>query len=1667
MVEKLNAQNWWSNQDKNIGNINQQTQKVICRVFSRRHGITKIEEQYWTEEKQMPNILMGNNGKQEMERLAEEMLASGCKAEDTVILYSPKDEEWNKVRRIIQSKNILQSKLQCAAIETNLLNTWVKIQNEEGKIDNKADRTVGKFKNMYEVAELGRHEILGAFNGKWWEYDKYKNIILLSHKSNEPWLDIISTPEAKTVTLSKHKEKRNHDDDIIKNENGKAEYKNYNDEKDVLQITSDNKEEMMGYFESEKWLYDEICRCEEMGCNIFELQNAVNEYFYRRPELYEKYLISENSELMLFCLANVIVDDTSYINEDNFSKIMSITDQTKFFQNIKKMWDILLQPKTLSLSYIDKFLRTLYVDKKMDHHLSSYIKAQTKDNKDVLAQIAYYENLMKHNEKHIQPNMSEIRNKSLDERFHTKKDNKEIDNNFDLWNKKIEENCLDILNNNQAVVIEWDWWSGKSFFSVYFQEQLKKKYFRESGNYYFPIYIQLSGKKWEDVLWEIKEQKKYSKDKNSKIVCFFESLDESKFCNESGIKTFLEYIQQNDLKSIINTRAWYVNTIYGEGENIKKYSIWWMKDPIRYVENFFDGNEKLIEKYKQLQDQIGEEYTQENSLFVTILCELIQEWGEGLEKIDSKWKLFDAIVEQRLSRWEWEKEGRKINVNTKKEDTEIKKQIHDEIRKRSNILEKIAYLKHKKRDNIEEKDIYSIADIDTESLSFLFKKNDQWEYGFIHKSFERYFLLKYFKENPEALDEVRKKPQEPDNSRWGRLQRKLQKLNILKYDTWGIEDNTKENLLELAVTEGYIEMAEFLRNQGYDINRKHRSWKTSFMLAFESWKREMVKWLADNVDNIEEREIYGKSAFIWACEEGRLDVVKLLVNKAINTNIKGKGGKTGFIIACEKWELEIAQFLEDKIEDINEKDDKGNTAFMLACRHWKLEVVKWLEDKTNINESDNDGMTAFMLACERWELKVVKWLFEKIDNINEKDKSWINAFISACFGWQIEVAQWLVDKIDNINESSKNWTSAFMWACGTNNLELVKWLFDRIENIDQKNVWGRNAFMWACKKWRLEIAKWLADKVNINERDNDWQTAFMLACENWELETVQWLTDEVNNINERDNEGKSAFLYACAAWKIKIVEWLAEKIEDINEEDNDWKGAFIRACINWRLELVQWLFDKVTDVNKGDNSEMTAFMRANTRNRPETVQRLWERVNINKKDNKWHTAFMWASLFGNIWKYQWDWNKKTNINERDNEWRTAFIRACLKWELQAARCIEREIEDINEKDNEGNTAFIWACRNWKLETAKWLLKEKVFPLQLKEKYTIKLTQRLSGKKININEKSNNGNTAFMWACENWELETAKWLCDKWANITKKNSMWMNALMIACLCWKLDIVTWLIDKIRIKEKDNGWMTAFMWACAGGNLEIMNILYSKIHNINEKDNGGNTVFIWACLVWNLEVVQWLFDKVNINERDNEWRTAFMWACLKWNLEIVKRLGEKIDINEKDNKGITAFMRACKAWKLEVVKQLWNKANINEKDNQGMTAFMRICVNWYVEIAEFLYDKIENINQANIYGTNALTLAAWNWELEIIKWFSEKTENINEIAAIVSLSLGCACSQWYIALAERSLKMFKITDEDTINTKVINALKEAISIAEEHWQIDIVDMIQEKIEQLKQSS
>ncbi|MEI8253126.1 MAG: hypothetical protein WCG25_05260 [bacterium] len=69
-------------------------------------------------------------------------------------------------------------------------------------------------------------------------------------------------------------------------------------------------------------------------------------------------------------------------------------------------------------------------------------------------------------------------------------------------------------------------------------------------------------------------------------------------------------------------------------------------------------------------------------------------------------------------------------MNTKEDKLEIEKQINNEIEMRLKILEEIAYDKYINWNKAEKKDMYDIVNkyplnLDHESLSFLFKKNEK------------------------------------------------------------------------------------------------------------------------------------------------------------------------------------------------------------------------------------------------------------------------------------------------------------------------------------------------------------------------------------------------------------------------------------------------------------------------------------------------------------------------------------------------------------------------------------------------------------------------------------------------------------------------------------------------------------------------------------------------------------------------------------------------------------------------------------------------------------------------------------------------------------------------------------------------------------------------------
>jgi len=123
-------------------------------------------------------------------------------------------------------------------------------------------------------------------------------------------------------------------------------------------------------------------------------------------------------------------------------------------------------------------------------------------------------------------------------------------------------------------------------------------------------------------------------------------------------------------------------------------------------------------------------------------------------------------------------------------------------------LEEIAYKKRIQESKSINEEIGAIIEKyninkDRQSLGFLLKIDDNGSYDFIHKSFESYFLLRYFKERPDALDELRTKPKEEvvvvDTSWFAPLKKRWKELFPGQYSIDHL--NYKENILITAIKE--------------------------------------------------------------------------------------------------------------------------------------------------------------------------------------------------------------------------------------------------------------------------------------------------------------------------------------------------------------------------------------------------------------------------------------------------------------------------------------------------------------------------------------------------------------------------------------------------------------------------------------------------------------------------------------------------------------------------------------------------------------------------------------------------------------------------------------------------------------------------------------------------
>ncbi|MBW5397584.1 ankyrin repeat domain-containing protein, partial [Brachyspira pilosicoli] len=127
--------------------------------------------------------------------------------------------------------------------------------------------------------------------------------------------------------------------------------------------------------------------------------------------------------------------------------------------------------------------------------------------------------------------------------------------------------------------------------------------------------------------------------------------------------------------------------------------------------------------------------------------------------------------------------------------------------------------------------------------------------------------------------------------------------------------------------------AEFLINNGADINVTNEDGETPLMYASKLHNIKMVELLIQKGANINAFDDYGNTALMYGVNN--LETVKLLVENGADVNSQ-KGGSTALILACKPRRgrnIDVIKYLVSKNADINAQDHQGDTALNKTFYH--------------------------------------------------------------------------------------------------------------------------------------------------------------------------------------------------------------------------------------------------------------------------------------------------------------------------------------------------------------------------------------------------------------------------------------------------------------------------------------------------------------------------------------------------------------------------------------------------------------------------------------------------------------------------------------------------------------------------------------------------------------
>jgi len=964
--------------NNNFKNIQQQTQEVICRIFFVRHGKTDFEGK----SPQLSDTQLSEEWKNEMHAVAKRLKRLWANKQNTLLLCRPGEK--NEMKRIVESKEILEQ-YDIGTYESEiLLDTTEKIE----KIDPETWEKQIKSSKEHHNASWDKYSEAGILMEKirtQEQYSKYKHIILLGHKSNDALLEILQWKKEKDeTTLNPWRVKTwvIYEGDIKEDK----EYANYEKQKEKLYIHNKNITGMVNILRQEEWLRGYIESFFKKELKIFELQNSINAYFTQNPKFYEKYLASENVDLRVFCLANLIrLEKYTVLLEVYMQNTHTLSEDEK---------DILL--KHHSIAEIKEIITKHFVDKRTlrKKEESELFKKHWLDN--------YYNELK--DKCKIDEKVKSIQEKSLDEKVKKhcewgvlqrelsqiieKKDTKE---NIMYELKKIDiKTIVQWLKDKKKYVLPAHVGSGKS---IWISDFVKNIHYTHKVIFY----------EWSEI--RNLEQRETIKEKitENTILCI-DAIDEIN----------IDQVKQKIKQDIVWLWCGIMVTGRLSEYNDKK------NDGFETLEMKWIDKEKFITSRVEESKRNAVKKTLEHSnlaweiewnpLLLNFVCMLANDYEkfqwlgiQKLEDIKNKGDLYENVVKLILCKHQ----SAKINNNPYSWNSE---EIQEKLKKDLNTLAKFSYFLYQYKDDENFKDKFQefksnnwITNTDFNHLNILFKVNEDSKYWFIHKSFEEFFLMKYMEKNKDLLEK------EINQESMFNIACDFCNFEMIK----AVWEKSNNNIMD-------EEKPYFISGKWFNIN--NQIYHDHMFLAKNILNTNLIKFLVINyIDNINELNLwYQLSLLDYSILYKNIELIGFLIENWSDVFWYENMRRSPFERACGcmsfEWIQHILNIIDNQMSFVHIQ-----SWFNSACLYWNFEVMKKLFNKYSKDISIHEWFLEFCSSSKDESIinhkKIVDFFIEWWLDINKANSEWDTWIVLASKYWNKKIVSYLIEKWVHINDN--------------------------------------------------------------------------------------------------------------------------------------------------------------------------------------------------------------------------------------------------------------------------------------------------------------------------------------------------------------------------------------------------------------------------------------------------------------------------------------------------------------------------------------------------------------------------------------------------------------------------------------------------------------------------